>query len=70
MCRLYGFRSSAPRKVECESVKAQNVLADAMKPRTILVSSISGRTPIPSCSLGSMLRVGRSVLSLLISKAA
>lgn len=26
MCRLYGFRSSAPRKVECELIHAQNSL--------------------------------------------
>ena len=26
MCRLYGFRSNAPRKVECELIRAQNSL--------------------------------------------
>lgn len=26
MCRLYGFRSNSPRKVECELIRAQNAL--------------------------------------------
>ncbi len=26
MCRLYGFRSNFPRKVECELIRAQNSL--------------------------------------------